>query len=240
MRVEVVSYITLGERCVNFIIMGCPLRAEDVTILISSKLTTCLSVFVTITVLASQGSFRKKEELIMLHRAHQSLKIRIKSLGFSDLMTVVISQWGLTIFISHPDEKRVSDQLKSTTRHENWAFTYIWLLITKFINIHCMFYYLTGFLFSDGFCQLLCEASSCIGIAGNQLKFYTFACKLDNKWHFLLDHLIALHLITQQVNCTGTRKSWMSTPRISTPKLSTQMSKSAQFNHKLTYDNLII
>ena len=81
MRVEVVSYITLGERCVNFMIMGCPLRAEDITILISSKLTTCLSVFVIITVLASQGSFRKKEELIMLHRAHQSLKNQNKIIG---------------------------------------------------------------------------------------------------------------------------------------------------------------
>ena len=43
------------------------------------------------------------------------------------------------------------------------------------------FFVLFCVVYSDGFRQLLCEASSCIGIAGNQLKFYTFACKLDSK-----------------------------------------------------------
>ena len=43
-----------------------------------------------------------------------------------------------------------------------------------FIYVICLF------VCSDGFRQLLCEASSCIGIAGNQLKFYTFACKLES------------------------------------------------------------
>ena len=33
---------------------------------------------------------------------------------------------------------------------------------------------------SDGFSKLLCESGSCVGIAGNQLKFYTFYSKLDN------------------------------------------------------------
>jgi WD40 repeat protein len=31
----------------------------------------------------------------------------------------------------------------------------------------------------DGFNRLLCEASSCVGVAGNQLKFYTFSTNLE-------------------------------------------------------------
>lgn len=53
-----------------------------------------------------------------------------------------------------------------------------------FIYVICLF------VCSDGFRQLLCEASSCIGIAGNQLKFYTFACKLESKWHIEFCHFL--------------------------------------------------
>ena len=59
-------------------------------------------------------------------------------------------------------------------------------------------YMICLFVGSDGFRQLLCEASSCIGIAGNQLKFYTFACKLESKWHSF-DHQWILSFF----NCVG-------------------------------------
>ena len=34
---------------------------------------------------------------------------------------------------------------------------------------------------SDGFNRLVCSASSCVGVAGNQLKFYTFTANLKEK-----------------------------------------------------------